>query len=99
MVFNDLGQIVVHAGLMGGDVIPGVDHNALLAWDPTKGLFLVARSGEEIEGAPGNVRTSRLFSYIQFNNSDGVSHGLGKNGTLGLNGLSHRRERRSRRSI
>jgi hypothetical protein len=84
MVFNDLDQIVVIAGLVGGDVLPGIDHSTLLAWDPTKGLFLAARSAEDIEGVPGNVRTSRLFSFIQFNNSDGVSQGLGKNGTLGL---------------
>jgi hypothetical protein len=84
MVFNDLDQIAVSSSLIGGDVLPGIDNNELLAWDPAKGLFLAARSAEEIEGAPGNVRTSRLFSLVQFNNSDGVSQGLGKNGTLGM---------------
>jgi hypothetical protein len=84
MSFNDLGQIVVIAGLQGGDVIPAVDSHALLAWDPTKGLFLVARSAEEIEFTPGNVRTTRLFSMLQYNNTDGVTQSFGKNGTLGL---------------
>jgi hypothetical protein len=84
MIFNDLDQIVIPTSLIGGDVIPGVDYNAMLAWDPTKGAFLWARAAEEIEGVPGNVRTSRLFSIIQFNNSDGVSQSLGNNGILGL---------------
>ena len=56
----------------------------VLAWDPVKGLFFAARNGEDVEGVPGNVRTTRQFSFIQFNNSDGVSLSLGKNGTLGL---------------
>jgi hypothetical protein len=84
MAFNDLDQIVVIANLIGGDILSGIDDSGLLAWDPTKGLFLAARSAEDIEGVPGYIRTSRLFSFIQFNNSDGVSQGLGKNGTLGL---------------
>jgi hypothetical protein len=84
MAFNDLDQIVVISSMLGGDILPGIDGNELLAWDPTKGLFLAARAAEDIEGVPGYFRTSRLFSFIQFNNSDGVSQGLGKNGTLGL---------------
>ena len=56
----------------------------LLAWDPVKGLFFAARCGQDVEGAPGNVRRTRLFSIIQFPNSDGVSLSLGKNGTLGM---------------
>jgi hypothetical protein len=84
MVFNDLGQLVVNTTLLGGDIRGGIDAHALLAWDPVKGSFLAARTAEEIEGAPGNVRTTRYFSFNQFNNSDGVSLGLGKNGKLGL---------------
>jgi hypothetical protein len=84
MLFNDLGQIVVYNDLIGGDVIPGIDHNILLAWDPTKGLFIAARGAEEVEGVPGNVRTTRGFSIVQMSNGDGVSLTLGKNGTLGV---------------
>ena len=98
MLFNDLGQIVVTANLRGGEINYGFEHQVLLAWDPVKGLFLAARAGEDIEGAPGNVRTTRLFSTIQFNNSDGVSLGLGKNGTLGMT-VYLTMEPRSRRSI
>ncbi len=84
MLFNDLGQIVVTANLRGGEVNYALDNRLLLAWDPVKGLFFVARSGEDVEGAPGSVRTTRLFSTVQFNSSDGVSQSLGKNGTLGM---------------
>jgi hypothetical protein len=84
MLFNDLDQFVVTARLQGGDVIPAIDDAVMLAWDPTKGPFLVGRAGEEIEFSPGNVRTTRLFSTVQFNNTDGVSNSLGKNGTLGM---------------
>jgi len=84
MLFNDLGQIIVHGNLMGGDIVPGFDDKLLLAWDPVKGLFNLARSGEQIEGVPGDVRTARLFTYIQNNNTDGASHGLGKNGKAAL---------------
>jgi hypothetical protein len=84
MLFNDLGQIVVTANLHGGEINYNLNTHVQLAWDPVKGLFFAARSGEDVEGAPGSVRTTRLFSQLQFNNSDGVSLSLGKNGTLGL---------------
>ncbi len=84
MLFNDLGQMVVFSRLTGGDVIPDIDSHTVLVSDPTKGLFLAARAAEDIDGPSGNVRTSREFSYVQFNNTDGVSQGLGKNGTLGM---------------
>ena len=84
MVFNDLGQIIVHGNLLGGDVVPGLDDRILLAWDPVKGLFNLARNGEQIEGVPGDIRTTRLFTYIQYNNTDGNPHGLGKNGKAAL---------------
>ena len=84
MAFNDQGQILITANLLNGDVVGGFNDRQLLAWDPIKGLFLVARSGEEIEGAPGDVRTISGWSYIQYSNTDGVSHGLGKTGRVAL---------------
>jgi hypothetical protein len=84
MLFNDLRQIVVVANLHGGEINYNLNTHLVLAWDPVKGLFNAARNGEDVEGAPGNVRTTRVFSFVQFSNSDGVSLGLGKNGTLGL---------------
>jgi hypothetical protein len=86
MVFNDVGQIVVFAGLMGGDVLPGIDHNAVLAWDPTKGLFLAARAAEDIEFAPGNVRTAQQLGR-------GLQRS-GKERDARADGPSHRRDRR-----
>jgi hypothetical protein len=84
MSFNDLGQILIQGNLLGGEVIGGVDDRELLVFDPIKGLIVVARAGDEIEGVPGNIRTLRLFGYIQFANTDGVSHALGKTGRLAL---------------
>jgi hypothetical protein len=84
MIFNDLGQIIVHANLHGGEINYALNTHEVLAWDPAEGLFVAARNGEDVEGAPGNVRTTRVFSFVQFSNSDGVSQSLGKNGTLGL---------------
>jgi hypothetical protein len=84
MSFNDLGQILIQGNLQGGEIRGGVDSRELLVWDPIKGMIVVARSGEEIEGAPGNVRTLSGFGFIQFSNTDGVSHALGKTGTLAL---------------
>jgi hypothetical protein len=85
MLFNDLGQIIVHSSLLGGEVTYAPDNTKLLlAWDPVKGLFFAARSGEDVEGAPGSVRKTRVFSTIQYNNSDGAALSLGKNGTLGV---------------
>ena len=84
MSFNDLGQILVQGNLMGGEIRGGVDHRELLVFDPVKGLIVVARSGEEIEGAPGSLRTLSVFGHIQFSNTDGISHALGNTGRVAL---------------
>jgi hypothetical protein len=84
MLFNDLGQIVVSSDLHGGEINYNLNTKVQLAWDPVKGLFFAARNGDDVEGAPGNVRRTRLFSTNQFPNSDGVSLSLGKDGTLGM---------------
>src|SRR5262249_52408498 len=47
-LFNDLGQVVFSTDLVGGDVITGFNDRVLYAWDPVKGLFLLARSGEDL---------------------------------------------------
>jgi hypothetical protein len=44
----------------------------------------VARSGEQFEGAPGDVRTLTGAGYLHMSNTDGVSHGLSKTGRVGL---------------
>ena len=84
MAFNDQGQILIYGNLLGGDTVPGFNDKGLWVWDPIKGLFLIARSGEEIEGVPGDVRTTSGFGYVQFSNTDGHAAGLGKNGRVAV---------------
>jgi hypothetical protein len=84
MSFNDLGQILIQGNLLGGEIRGGVDDSELLVFDPIKGRIVVARSGEDIEGVPGNVRTLLGTGFIQFSNTDGVSHALGKTGRVAL---------------
>jgi hypothetical protein len=82
--FNDLGQLVFLANLRGGDVISGVNDRSVFAWDPVKGLFMVARSGETLSPDPNTMLTPFAFAWIQMNNTDGNALGFNKNGTLGL---------------
>jgi hypothetical protein len=84
MSFNDLGQIPRPGNLRGGEIRDGVDDRELLVFDPIKGLIVVARSGEEIEGAPGSLRTLNVFGFIQFSNTDGISHALGNTGRVAM---------------
>ena len=84
MSFNDLGQILVHGHLLGGETRGTVDASELLVFDPTKGLIVVARSGEEVEGAPGSIRTLKGAGFLQYSNTDGVSHALGITGRVAL---------------
>jgi len=84
MSFNDLGQILITGNLTGGDVIQGFNDNGVWAYDPVRGLFLVARAGENYQFAPDDFRTTSAFAWLQFSNTDGNALGFGKNGTIGM---------------
>ena len=71
--------------LRGGDAMFGVNDKGLYAWDPVKGLFLLARSGDQIEVAPGLFWTVSNFGYLSNSNTDGSAIGLSKTGTLAMN--------------
>ncbi len=83
--FGDSGQAVFSRDLTGGDAMFGLNDKGLYAWDPIKGLFLLARSGDQIEVAPGNFLTVAGFGYTPNSNSDGSAAGLSKTGTLAMN--------------
>src|SRR5262249_22176058 len=71
MLFNDAGRLIFGMILTGGDV-GGGNQIAIYAWDPAHGLFLVARSQEQLEVAPGVFKTiTQLGSYSTFSNTDG----------------------------
>jgi hypothetical protein len=83
--FNDSGQAVFSRDLRGGDVMFGINDKGLYAWDPGKGLFLLAREGDQIQVAPGVFWTAGGFGYLSNGNTDGSAMGLSKNGTLAMN--------------
>ena len=83
--FNDSGQAVFTRDLRGGDAMFGLNDKGLYAWDPVKGLFLLARAGDQIEVAPGLFWTAYNFAYVSNSNTDGSALGLSKTGTLALN--------------
>ena len=60
----------------------------------SKGLFLAARAAEDIEGVPGNVRTSRLFWIHPVQQLGRRLPRSGKERDARPDGLSHRRGRR-----
>jgi hypothetical protein len=63
IAFNNAGQLAFWAQLEG----PGVDqtnNDGLWATDPTGRLLLVAREGDEVELAPGIVRTIQLVAAV-----------------------------------
>jgi hypothetical protein len=82
--FNDLGQIVFVANLIGGDVIPDFNNRSVYAWDPGKGLFLLGRGGESVPVSPDYSVTPWSFAFLQNNNTDGAALGLGKNGVVAM---------------
>ena len=83
--FNDSGQAVFNRDLRGGDAMFGINDKGLYAWDPVKGLFLLARAGDQIEVAPGLFWTVSSFGYLSNSNTDGSAMGLSKTGTLAMN--------------
>lgn len=83
--FNDSGQAVFNRDLRGGDAMFGINDNGLYAWDPVKGLFLLARGGDQLEVAPGLFWTASSFGFLGNSNTDGSAAGLSKTGTLAMN--------------
>jgi hypothetical protein len=82
MISSDFG-IIFQSDLVGGDVVRITNKNAVYAWTPTKGTFLVARSGETMEFAPGMFRTPFGFGgWMGENNTDGAALSLSHGGTL-----------------
>ena len=85
MDFSDFG-FVTPCDLVGPDVFPGHNSRALVAWTPTKGLFLVFRSGQDLEITPGVSRPqTQAGGLVQFGNSDGRALALTHTGTLAIN--------------
>ena len=63
MSFNDLGQILIQANLHGGEISYGVDSQRAAGLGSDQGTDRSRRGPvKTIEGAPGSVRTTRLFS-------------------------------------
>jgi len=84
IAFSDFG-FVVQCNLVGPNIFPDHDSRALVAWTPTKGLFLVWQQGQNLEIAPDTFRTQILAPGIGGNgNSDGRGLGLTHTGTLSL---------------
>ena len=82
---NDSGQAVFNRDLKGGDAMFGLNDKGLYAWDPVKGLFLLARMGDQLEVAPGLFWTASGFGYLPNSNTDGSAMGLSRTGTLAMN--------------
>ena len=82
--FNDSGQAVFNRDLKGGDALFDLNSGGLYAWDPIKGLFLIARSGDQVEVAPGLFYTAATFGYQGSSNTDGGVLGLSRTGTLAM---------------
>jgi hypothetical protein len=59
---NEQGRILFENRMVGGDVLPDTSNSlAFYCWDATTGLQLVARSGDQVQLAPGDVRTVSTF--------------------------------------
>ncbi|HEX4824179.1 MAG TPA: putative metal-binding motif-containing protein [Candidatus Polarisedimenticolaceae bacterium] len=83
--FSDFG-FVFPCDLVGPDVFPGHNSGAVVAWTPTKGLFLVFRQGQNLQVSPGVFRPqTQAGGLVQFGNSDGRALALTHTGTLAIN--------------
>jgi hypothetical protein len=83
IVFSDFG-FVVQCTLVGPGIFPGHDSRALVAWTPTKGLFLAWRQGQDLEVVPGVPRRQIFAGSHQMGNTDGAALGFSHTGTLAL---------------
>ncbi|HEX4824180.1 MAG TPA: putative metal-binding motif-containing protein [Candidatus Polarisedimenticolaceae bacterium] len=83
IVFSDYG-FVVQCNLVGPNVFPGHDSKALVAWTPTKGLFLVWRQGQNLQVSPGVFRPQIFAGSLQMSNTEGRALGLSHTGTLAM---------------
>jgi hypothetical protein len=70
---NGAGQIALIASLKGPAVTAGINDVALFA-ETGEGLMLIARSGDSIEVAPGDVRTIAAFGFVS---ESGLEDGRG----------------------
>ncbi|HEV8113164.1 MAG TPA: choice-of-anchor tandem repeat NxxGxxAF-containing protein [Planctomycetota bacterium] len=85
MQMNEQGRILFNNRVVGGDVLADNSNSLVFyCWDPTTGLQLVARGGDQIQLAPGDVRTVSTFGGVQFNNGDGNPLGFNRNGQFAL---------------
>lgn len=83
--FSDSGQAVFNRDIRGGDSMFGINDRGVYGWDPVKGMFLLAREGDQVEVAPSVFWTASGFGYVSFSNTDGSAMGLSKTGTLAMN--------------
>ncbi len=85
LLLNEQGRIQVSARLVGGDVLPDLTNSVgYFTWDPILGLQLVARSGDQIQLAPGDVRTIAGAGGVQLNNGDGNPLDFNRNGQFAM---------------
>ena len=62
--FNNKGQVAFTASLTGPSIISGTNDFGLWGTDPDGNLLLVARTGDQIEVAPGEMRTIVSFEFL-----------------------------------
>lgn len=73
---NDRGQLAMHVTLAGPGVTAASDQ-AVLAFDPERGLLAVAREGQTLDVAPGVARTLATLGFVGGSGGgDGRSSGL-----------------------
>ena len=81
--FSDYG-FILSCDMTGPAIFPTRNSRALVAWTPTKGLFLVWQQGQELEIAPGVARPQTFASLLQNGNTDGAALGLSNSGRLAM---------------
>jgi hypothetical protein len=82
--FNDLGHVLFTGALLGGDVVPGVNQNALYFWSAFAGLQQVMRAGDSVETDPGVFKTLAGWNFTNVNNADGAPSGFSHTDMLAL---------------
>lgn len=65
---NEAGQLAFQSLLSDDGQTPS--GTGVFAYDPSVGTFLVTRTGDEIEFAPGVIKTVNSASVVDLNNSD-----------------------------
>lgn len=80
---NALGQALIVGTVVGDGVVTDANHRGVWAQDVNGELVLIARTGDQLEVAPGDFRTLKMFHQLGYSgNEDGRASSFNDRGEI-----------------